>query len=674
MNTTTNKTLPQAFPGKPVVRHSLGALLDNMARRGFDICLSLVGIILLSPFFLLIIILIKRDSAGPVFYKGWRAGKTGRNFKILKFRTMYEREESYQGSKVTAKDDPRITPFGRWLRDTKLNEFPQLWNVLLGEMSLVGPRPEDPAIAENWPEDVRREILSVRPGITSPSSVLYRNEETLLKSKTVMDKYLWDILPSKLRLDQLYVRYRTFLSDLDVIFWTGVCLLPNLGEIKVPEHLLYRGPLYLFIHRYLNWFLIDMLVSFGAVSTAGVIWRLGEPLDIGLGTAVAIALIMALLFSMINALMGLNRIAWSLSRPADALDLALSNGIVTLVLFMLNLLWPNGPLLPPVLVVVSGAFSFSGCVAVRYRSRLITGLATRWIELRGGGLGFVGEHVLIVGSGEVAQFAVWLLRNGNLAQAFSIVGMVDDNPRKVGTQIDGCNVIGTTQDIPALMDKYDVGLILFAISNITPAEQERILTICQSTPSARIILIPDIIDSLRAHFPKQDIDRDAMINKVLRNSTIDRLTGAYNRQQFLKLAESELPRARRYGHPLAVILLAVDYLRPEDVAYVPVIGSQVMLEAAERCRANMRQIDILGRYTENKFAILLPETDELAACFVSERLWNCLTGTPMESDFNSVTISISMGVASMNADIKDAVSLLDLAEKKMEAEMNGARV
>ena len=114
---------------------------SDLAKRLMDVVVSLLALILLSPIFLWIALRIKRDSPGPVFYRGPRLGKDGREFYILKFRTMHENPESYQGPRVTAQDDPRITRFGAWLRDTKLNEFPQFWNVLIGEMSLVGPRP-----------------------------------------------------------------------------------------------------------------------------------------------------------------------------------------------------------------------------------------------------------------------------------------------------------------------------------------------------------------------------------------------------------------------------------------------------------------------------------------------------------------------------------------------------
>src|SRR5512135_2304417 len=192
-------------------------VLSGMFKRAFDFVAALIGLILLSPVFALIAMLIKRDSPGPVFYWGPRIGRHGVIFNMLKFRTMYEDPRSYQGPRVTCKQDGRITPLGRWLRDTKLNELPQLWNVLVGDMSLVGPRPEDPSIGKTWPINIARDILQVRPGITSPASVLYRDEENMLPAAEVMRRYLHELSPDKMRLDQLYVRYRSFWLDLDII-------------------------------------------------------------------------------------------------------------------------------------------------------------------------------------------------------------------------------------------------------------------------------------------------------------------------------------------------------------------------------------------------------------------------------------------------------------------------
>jgi lipopolysaccharide/colanic/teichoic acid biosynthesis glycosyltransferase len=206
---------------------SIQVRTGKFGKRLFDIVASALGLIILSPAFAMVALYIKRTSTGPVFYRGLRTGQYGKGFYILKFRTMRDAPEDENGPRVTAGDDPRVTSGGRWLRTTKLNEFPQLWNVLKGEMSLVGPRPEDVEVVANWPEQARRSILSVRPGITSPASIFFRDEEQLLQTASVMDKYLNHIVPSKLRLDQIYVDEHTFLGDLDIIFLTAIALLPN---------------------------------------------------------------------------------------------------------------------------------------------------------------------------------------------------------------------------------------------------------------------------------------------------------------------------------------------------------------------------------------------------------------------------------------------------------------
>ena len=668
---------------KAVIRRNIFRKADNVLRRLMDIILSLIGMVILSPVFLLIAIAIKRSSPGPIFYWGPRAGRHGTTFRILKFRTMFEREESYQGPKVTAENDPRITPLGRMLRQTKMNELPQLWNVLIGDMSLVGPRPEDPTIAAAWPEEVRNEILSVRPGITSPASVVYRNEEELLESQNLMDTYLWDILPTKLRLDQLYVRNRSVLSDMDVVLWTLIALVPKLKSYAVPEHLLYWGPFSRFTSRILYWFAIDLIVAFVAIGTAGVIRRLSAPLDLGLDTAVLIALIMALLFSLLNTVVGLNRVNWSTARMQDAFDLAVSTGILSLLIFVANMALPGDPLLPPSVVVLSGVFAFFGFVAVRYRSRLFIDLASRWMDMKGHRL--LGERVLIIGGGEVGRFASWLLRNETLSQAFHIVGMVDDDPRKIGTTIDGCAVIDSTDSIPYLVQKHDIGLIMYAIADIDPAEQERILTLCQST-SARTIPIPDILETLRAQLPKNESERNELFNKVVDNATTDRLTGAYNRQYFLKLAEVEQVRARRYGRPLSLMMLSIDYERPKRSRKSHTTNARVMTEAARKCLENIRGIDLLGRYRANYLMILLPETDQEASKMVLQRIVQAITGSPVTTDRGPVMVIVKHTITTVYPDEERSfedmlrqeyeelsleVDLEDLKERKIREPVRG---
>jgi lipopolysaccharide/colanic/teichoic acid biosynthesis glycosyltransferase len=194
-----------------------------MAKRALDLLISILGLLLLSPLLLLLTLWIKLDSRGPVLYRGKRVGKDGRAFIMYKFRTMVLGAER-RGPAVTYKDDPRITLAGRLLRRTKLDELPQLLNVLRGEMSLVGPRPEDPSyVALYTPE--QRLVLSVKPGITGPTQLQYRDEASLLQAEGVDQEYVTRLMPEKLKLDLEYVRTRSLLLDLRILWQTATTLL-----------------------------------------------------------------------------------------------------------------------------------------------------------------------------------------------------------------------------------------------------------------------------------------------------------------------------------------------------------------------------------------------------------------------------------------------------------------
>ncbi len=185
-------------------------------RRLFDVVAAALGLLLLAPLFLVAAAAVRLSSPGPVFHRARRVGWRGREFAMLKFRSMVV---SSHGPAITTKGDPRVTGVGRLLRRAKLDELPQLVNVLRGEMSLVGPRPEDPRYVVLY-DDAQRRILEIRPGITSAASVAYRDEETLLVGEDWERVYVETILPEKLRLDLEYERSRTFVSDLRLILRT----------------------------------------------------------------------------------------------------------------------------------------------------------------------------------------------------------------------------------------------------------------------------------------------------------------------------------------------------------------------------------------------------------------------------------------------------------------------
>lgn len=191
-----------------------------MTKRLFDIFASSVGLLVLAPLFAIVAIMIKMDSPGPVFFRQERVGRRGELFRIHKFRTMVV-DASLRGMQITVGADVRITRVGSNLRRYKLDELPQLIDVLFGKMSLVGPRPEVPRYVDCYPDDVRTLVLSVRPGITDKASIEFRSENELLaKADDPQRVYVEQVLPIKLRYYVDYVNNRSFLGDVAIIFST----------------------------------------------------------------------------------------------------------------------------------------------------------------------------------------------------------------------------------------------------------------------------------------------------------------------------------------------------------------------------------------------------------------------------------------------------------------------
>lgn len=192
-------------------------------KRIFDLVFSIAGLILLSPVFLIISLLIKIDSKGPVFYRQLRVGKNNSDFRLLKFRTM-KTDSDKNGLLTVGGRDARITGAGYYLRKFKIDELPQLINVAAGEMSFVGPRPEVRRYVDLY-DDEQRKVLNVLPGITDVASIKYRNENELLeKSEDPESYYIDNIMPDKLKLNIDYIEQRSFTNDLKVIFKTLITI------------------------------------------------------------------------------------------------------------------------------------------------------------------------------------------------------------------------------------------------------------------------------------------------------------------------------------------------------------------------------------------------------------------------------------------------------------------
>lgn len=196
-----------------------------MIKRLFDLLASSIGLLVLSPLFLVITLAIKFESSGSVFFRQERVGRFGKTFRIHKFRTMVTDAE-WHGLQITAGADARVTRVGALLRKTKLDELAQLLDVFSGTMSLVGPRPEVPRYVAYYPVEARELIQSVKPGITDWASIKFKDENEILgKSKDPHSTYINEVLPIKIDFYTEYVRRRSFFGDLQIIFATLAALI-----------------------------------------------------------------------------------------------------------------------------------------------------------------------------------------------------------------------------------------------------------------------------------------------------------------------------------------------------------------------------------------------------------------------------------------------------------------
>jgi len=189
-------------------------------KRLFDVVLAAILLIVLAPVQAAVAVAIRRDSPGPIFYRATRVGMGEQAFTMLKFRTMVAGAPQ-SGPRITGRNDARITRLGRFLRDSRLDELPQLWNVLNGSMSFVGPRPEDPRFVELY-DPLQRTVLTVRPGITGRAQLVFRDESRLMGEDDPESDYVERVLPQKLAIDVGYVQQHSFCGDISILVRTIV--------------------------------------------------------------------------------------------------------------------------------------------------------------------------------------------------------------------------------------------------------------------------------------------------------------------------------------------------------------------------------------------------------------------------------------------------------------------
>lgn len=339
-----------------------------------------------------------------------------------------------------------------------------------------------------------RELLSVRPGITSPASVVYRDEESMLHAGDVMRKYLHELSPDKMRLDQLYIRYRSIWLDIDVILWTALLLLPKIRAYSLPEQFLFVGPITRLIERYVSWFVWDFLIVLISIGVTGTLIRFFGPLNLGWWKAIEMALAFSTLYTLVGMILRINRINWSKATSWEAGRLWLNWLVVVVATLSVHSYFELTSLRIYGIVLIASILSLAGITFIRYRRRLMGGFLSRVLIYR---LTTppIRERVVIVGSGRTAEHIAWLMDHPAYARKFQIVGFIDDDLRSQGMSIYGSRVIGRIGDIPALVRKQDVGLIILADFQ-TASRNFREFREMASYKPARVVVAPDIFGSL----------------------------------------------------------------------------------------------------------------------------------------------------------------------------------
>jgi lipopolysaccharide/colanic/teichoic acid biosynthesis glycosyltransferase len=429
-----------------------------MAKRGVDIILSLMGLILLFPLFLLIVILIRLDSRGPVLFRQVRMGRNGKPFHIFKFRTMIEAKQ-WAGPPVSAKNDPRVTGLGAILRRFKVNEFPQLINVLKGEMSFVGPRPEIPEFVKLYSHEQQERILSVRPGIVGPSQIHMRNEEELYAEGLDPNKYYIEhLLPKKLEIDLKYIRDRSLFKDVGYIL-QGI-MITITGAIT-RRHLFENS-------QQISLFMIDAVLCGSSYFLAYYLRLEGEFPEIE--KAILLHTMPHVILVRMFALMyfGLYGTLIRYFSSDEVIRIVKGATFSSIVIVLLAFFVGQRP--HPRSVFVVDWFILVGLLTgYRASYRILTDYASQRKNVS-------QKTVLIYGAGNTGDLALRYLR---MQGGGKVIGFIDDDSKKMRKSFQGLKVLGNRYDIKALVRLYHVDQIFIAMNDIDPEDLEHIKSLCE---------------------------------------------------------------------------------------------------------------------------------------------------------------------------------------------------
>ena len=418
-----------------------------MKKRVLDFVFSLLGLVVLSPLFAAVALAIKLTSKGPVFFRQERMGRDFRPFRIFKFRTMKE-GAGEAGLQVTFRGDPRVTRPGRFLRKYKLDELPQLLNVLRREMSLVGPRPEVRKYVEMF-RDAYKALLAVRPGMTDPASLAFISEQDAVPlSDESEDIYIRKILPEKIRLSRDYLRAAGTAADLGIIMRTmlGSWLRPGHRPLFSAAPAFYAPVRNFLIRRRRLVFVLLLLAQTAAANYLAFVIRFESVLShVNLSQFLMyIPLLMAIrLFFHLRA--GLYKSLWRYAGIRDMVDILWTSAAGS-VLFMAAVVFLFGDMGYPRSIY---AIDFMAFVSISGGTRLMIRIFNEYTVFRGG-----RKRVFIVGAGDPGEMAVRQIKMNGSRNSYEPVGFIDDDRYKKGLAIHGVPILGTKEQLTELIGKH----------------------------------------------------------------------------------------------------------------------------------------------------------------------------------------------------------------------------
>lgn len=459
--------------------------LGGASKRAFDFAVALIGIIFLLPLLGLIALLIKLDSPGPVFFRQKRAGRGGSPFEIMKFRTMVD-GAYLMGSRLTVKRDPRITRLGRILRWAKLDELPQLFNVLRGDMSLIGPRPEDPFFVKFY-NPRQRAALSVRPGIVGPSQIVGRDEADEYPEglRDTESYYVEHILPPKLERDLEYVRTATFWGDMYLLLH-GVWITVR-GAIRAKYFWRRR--------RSLGLTAVDLWLSLSSYGLA-LILLLNPGTDVSRYVWHTVALIV-LIRPPLMAYFGCYHLLPSYFGLWDLVALSKSVAAGSLIIAALTY-FTGGQSHPRSVFVLDASLLLFMLASSRYIMRA-------WSRRHPTRVRLARAKVIVAGAGVAGEHLSRALME-DPRSGFQPVGFIDETQDLWGSRIHGVKVLGGIAELPLALSAKKVRAVFVCLSDLPETAAREIAEIC-ATAGVDCRMLPSLADLLRvegyATFPTQ---------------------------------------------------------------------------------------------------------------------------------------------------------------------------